>query len=61
MLPNTATGGQGGISPGLAPGKSRKVEWDWRCAQPARQVAEMSQRGQIGIAVKEANMSKGLR
>lgn len=24
MLPETATEGQGGISPGLAPGKSRK-------------------------------------
>lgn len=60
MLPDTATGGRGGTSPGLAPGKFGKGRMGLEMCT-ASQAGGRNQGGQIGIAVKEANMSKGLR
>lgn len=60
VLPDTATGGRGGISPGLAPGKFVKGRMGLEMCT-ASQAVGRNQGGQVGIAVKEANRSKGLR
>lgn len=70
LLPDTATGGQGGISVGLVPIGVEKSRRGLKMHEfiAARQVAEMSKKGekkkeksQMDNTVKKENMSKGLR